>query len=240
VVQATAEDPNKKRKVEVEKKVAEGKKPAGSSTLNQSAAAGASTSSTTKSRIAKPTATAGSGPSTLKSALKSTQNPFQAPVPPSATKTLKPVASSSSLKSAATKKAKGSISDAPGQALQAQMHARVQAQLKAAQKESEVQSENIELPDIHSEYSDSDDEDRGKDFPEWTQADELMQALKDQETFNPDALFGPIQPLKMGDLFKTGHSRFRKRTSSANWAGTDGITVEEEIEYARRMGYTNQ
>ncbi|KAF8609676.1 hypothetical protein BDV93DRAFT_432204 [Ceratobasidium sp. AG-I] len=119
------------------------------------------------------------------------------------------------------------------------MQARVQAQLKAAQKEPEVQSESIELPDINSEYSDSEDEDRGKDFPEWTQSPELKQALRDQETFNPDAIFGPIQPLKMGDLFKTGHSRFRKRTSSANWSGTDGITVEEEIEYARRMGYTN-
>ncbi|KAH7345055.1 hypothetical protein B0J17DRAFT_564664 [Rhizoctonia solani] len=120
------------------------------------------------------------------------------------------------------------------------MQARVQAQLKATQKEPEIQSENIELPDINSEYSDSDDEDRGKDFPSWTQDQALMDALRSQESFNPDALFGPIQPLKMGDLFKTGHSRFRKRTSSANWAGTDGITVEEEIEYARRMGYINQ
>ncbi|KAJ1311500.1 hypothetical protein OPQ81_009987 [Rhizoctonia solani] len=236
-----AEDPNKKRKLEVEAKVA-GKKPAVPSTLPQSTVTSATTSSTTKSRIAKPatSATPGPGPSALKSAMKSTTtNPFQPPPPASITKTLKPSASSSSLKAAA-KKAKGSISDAPGQALQQQMQARVQAQLKAAQKEPEIQSENIELPDINSEYSDSEDEDRGKDFPSWTQDQALMEALRSQETFNPDALFGPIQPLKMGDLFKTGHSRFRKRTSSANWAGTDGITVEEEIEYARRMGYLNQ
>ncbi|GAB1518864.1 inner centromere protein-related protein pic1 [Rhizoctonia solani] len=236
------EDPNKKRKLEVEMKAA-GKKPAvpSVSTFTQATVSAATTSTATKSRIAKPTATAGPGPSALKSALKTTSsNPFQSAPPAATTKTLKPAASSSSLKAAASKKAKGSISDAPGQALQQQMQARVQAQLKAAQKEPEIQSENIELPDINSEYSDSDDEDRGKDFPSWTQDQALMDALKDQERFNPDALFGPIQPLKMGDLFKTGHSRFRKRTSSANWAGTDGITVEEEMEYARRMGYINQ
>ncbi|CUA76672.1 Mucin-5AC [Rhizoctonia solani] len=237
-----AEDPNKKRKLEVEMKAA-GKKPAVASGLVQSTVTAATTSSTTKSRIAKPTATPGPGPSTLKSAMKSTAttNPFQSAPSTSTAKTLKPATSSSTLKAAAAaKKAKGSISDAPGQALQQQMQARVQAQLKAAQKEPEIQSENIELPDIRSEYSDSEDEDRGKDFPSWTQDKALMDALKSQESFNPDALFGPIQPLKMGDLFKTGHSRFRKRTSSANWAGTDGITVEEEIEYARRMGYINQ
>ncbi|KAG9101577.1 hypothetical protein FRC06_002805 [Ceratobasidium sp. 370] len=237
VAKKAQEDPNKKRKVEAEKKPAETKKPMGSSVFKDTTA--------TKSRIAKPTpgpsaSTSTSQPPQLKSAMKSTANPF-AP-PPSATKTIKHVGSSSSLKSVSgsiSKKAKASISDAPGQALQAQMQARVQAQLKAAQKEPEVQSENIELPDINSEYSDSEDEDRGKDFPDWAQPDELMQALKDQETYNPAAIFGPIQPLKMGDLFKTGHARFRKRTSSANWAGTDGITLEEEIEYARRMGYKN-
>lgn len=234
-----AEDPNKKRKLEVESKAA-GKKPAVPSTLAQSTVTAATTSSSTKSRIAKPTATP--GPSALKSAMKSTTtNPFQSQPSTSTAKPLKPATSSSNLKAAAAaKKAKASISDLPGQAMQQQMQARVQAQLKAANKEPEIQSENIELPDINSEYSDSEDEDRGKDFPSWTQDQALMDALKDQETFNPDALFGPIQPLKMGDLFKTGHSRFRKRTSSANWAGTDGITVEEEIEYARRMGYLNQ
>ncbi|KAG8705749.1 hypothetical protein FRC09_002779 [Ceratobasidium sp. 395] len=235
VAKKAQEDPNKKRKVEAEKKPTETKKLMGSTVFKDTAA--------TKSRIAKPAAgpsTSTSQPPQLKSAMKSTTNPF-AP-PPSATKTIKHAGSSSSLKSISgsiSKKAKASISDAPGQALQAQMHARVQAQMKAAQKEPEIQSESIELPDINSEYSDSDDEDRGKDFPGWTQSDELMQALKDQESYNPAAIFGPIQPLKMTDLFKTGHARFRKRTSSANWAGTDGITLEEEIEYARRMGYKN-
>ncbi|KAB5590517.1 Inner centromere protein, ARK-binding region protein [Ceratobasidium theobromae] len=242
-VKKVTEDPNKKRKVETEKKVVDGKKPVGPSTFAQSSTVAAPTaSSSTKSRIGKPTATTAAtpGPSGLKSALKQTQNPFAGIPPPSATKTLKPSASSSSLKSAAAKKPKGNNLEAPGQALQAQMQARLQAQLKAARKDPEVRSENIELPDINSEYSDSEDEDRGKDFPGWTQNDELMQALKDQETFNPDALFGPIHPLQMGDLFKSGDERFRKRTSSANWAGTDGITLQEEIEYARKMGYTNQ
>ncbi|KAF8514987.1 hypothetical protein JB92DRAFT_2916641 [Gautieria morchelliformis] len=37
--------------------------------------------------------------------------------------------------------------------------------------------------------------------------------------------------------FKTRHSRFRARTSSANWAGTDELTTDEQQEYAKRMGY---
>lgn len=39
------------------------------------------------------------------------------------------------------------------------------------------------------------------------------------------------------ELFKSKSGRFRMRTSSANWAGTDGLTAYEEAEYARRMGY---
>ncbi|KAG8929955.1 hypothetical protein FRC02_004841 [Tulasnella sp. 418] len=127
----------------------------------------------------------------------------------------------------------------PSQAIHAQMQARVAAQMgKDKEKEEAVAaSEQIELPDINSEYSDSEDEDRGKDLPDWAQSPELADALRSQRTFNPEDLFGPIGPLKMEEIFKTRHSRFRSRTSSANWNGADRLTEMEELEYARRMGF---
>ena len=125
----------------------------------------------------------------------------------------------------------------PSQMLQSQMAARAQAQIQAAS--NLPPSESIELPDINSEYSDSDDEDRQRyQAPHWAQSPELMRALQDQADINPDDIFGTIQPLRMEEVFRTGRaSRFRARTSSANWAGTDRLTQEEQVEYARRMGF---
>ncbi|KAG5647977.1 hypothetical protein DXG03_007011 [Asterophora parasitica] len=127
----------------------------------------------------------------------------------------------------------------PSQLMQIQMAARAKAQLQAANSalHPPVASESIELPDINSEYSDSDDEDRPKSFPEWAQSPELREALQLQSTINPDDIFGAIRPLRMEELFKTRTSRFRARTSSANWTGADRLTLEEEREYAKRMGF---
>lgn len=128
----------------------------------------------------------------------------------------------------------------PSQLLQGQMANRAKAQMQSQSKEPPpVTSESIELPDINSEYSDSDDEDRPRSFnpPEWAQSPELRQQLEQQSLMNPDDVFGPIGPLRMEEIFRTRQSRFRARTSSANWAGTDQLTAEEEREYARRMGF---
>lgn len=128
----------------------------------------------------------------------------------------------------------------PSQFLQEQMAARAKAQMQAAKPtETLVPSESIELPDINSEYSDSDDEDRKRTYdpPDWAQSPELKEALKIQSTINPDDIFGAVRPLKMDEIFKTRTSRFRARTSSANWTGTDRLTVAEEKEYAARMGF---
>ncbi|KAJ7487589.1 hypothetical protein B0H11DRAFT_2014011 [Mycena galericulata] len=128
----------------------------------------------------------------------------------------------------------------PSQILQTQMAARAKAQLQAANlAPPTIASESIELPDINSEYSDSDDEDRPRTFdpPSWAQSPDLRQALEIQSTINPDDVFGAIRPLKMDELFRNRTGRFRARTSSANWTGTDRLTAEEEREYARRMGF---
>ncbi|KAI0757035.1 hypothetical protein C8Q80DRAFT_1116323 [Daedaleopsis nitida] len=101
-----------------------------------------------------------------------------------------------------------------------------------------VASETIELPDINSEYSDSEDEDRPKrDLPDWAKSPDIAAALQQQSTINPDDIFGRIGSLRMEEIFRTRHSRFRARTSSANWAGTDELTAAEEREYAKRMGF---
>lgn len=130
----------------------------------------------------------------------------------------------------------------PSHVLRAQMTARAHAQLQASKpaKPELPPSETIELPDIESEYSDSDDPDREqkkKDLPHWAQSPELKRALEVQSTINPDDIFGQIKPLRMEEVFRSRTSRFRARTSSANWTGADGLTAEEEVEYVRRMGF---
>ncbi|RXW15515.1 hypothetical protein EST38_g10351 [Candolleomyces aberdarensis] len=128
----------------------------------------------------------------------------------------------------------------PSHFLQEQMAARAKAQIQAAKhSEQLVPSESIELPDINSEYSDSEDEDRPRTYdpPNWAQSPELKEALRQQSTINPDDIFGAVRPLRMEEIFKTRTSRFRARTSSANWTGTDRLTVQEEKEYAVRMGF---
>lgn len=158
----------------------------------------------------------------------------------------KPGASSSTLKGGTSKgktKAVDRDDTQPSQILQSQMADRAKAQVQAAQTPRQpppVPSESIELPDINSEYSDSEDEDRPRTFdpPEWAQSPELRQQLEEQSRWNPDDIFGRIGPLRMEEIFRTRQSRFRARTSSANWAGADQLTEQEEREYARRMGFT--
>jgi hypothetical protein len=101
-------------------------------------------------------------------------------------------------------------------------------------------SENIELPDIASEYSDSDDESKESKKrlqPGWTHSPDVRQKLEEQRNINPDDVFGAIPEPQMAEIFKSHSSKFRARTSSANWGGTDRLTMEEEQEYAVRMGY---
>jgi hypothetical protein len=128
----------------------------------------------------------------------------------------------------------------PSTMIQSQMAARAKAQMQSAKQQTpEVPSESIELPDINSEYSDSEDEDRVRTFdpPEWAQSPELRQALQLQSTVNPDDIFGAIRPLRMEEMFRTRPSQFRARSSSANWSGSDRLTIEEIREYEQRMGF---
>ncbi|KAH9462381.1 hypothetical protein MJO29_002909 [Puccinia striiformis f. sp. tritici] len=110
--------------------------------------------------------------------------------------------------------------------------------------EKEKQEEYIELPDIDSEYSDDDQsehERKESKLPDWAQSPALREALNNQRKVNPDDVFGGIiPPPRMDEIFRGRQSKFRHRTSSANWTGTDQLTAIEEAEYAKRMGYHNQ
>ncbi|WVQ84371.1 hypothetical protein IAT38_006523 [Cryptococcus sp. DSM 104549] len=119
-----------------------------------------------------------------------------------------------------------------------QSRAALQTQLD--EKAAMVQSEDIVLPDIASEYSDPDDEDRSRDFdrPAWAESPELARVLEAQSRINPDHLFEAIKPFNMDEVFKARVGKFRARTSSANWSSGDGLTRAEEIDYARRMGFS--
>lgn len=109
-------------------------------------------------------------------------------------------------------------------------------------------SELIELPEINSDYSDSDSDDApnpkdgGFERPNWAVTPELRKLLRRQQKIDPDDVFGPIQPLQMEEIFKGKEralARFRPRSSSANWSGNDKLSAEEVVDYARAMGYKN-
>ncbi|KAL4241442.1 INCENP family protein [Abortiporus biennis] len=232
----TTDDDTKKRKIitEAEKK-AEAKKPP--SRDNQPSRLGKPASSAAKTNVKSSTKqlAAAPGPSS---------QPKEQDIP---AKSVKPTPSSSNLKKVGSVKGKvkatspETSTQQPAQDMQTQNAGRSTVQQPAAvpRDPPPVASESIELPDINSEYSDSDDEDRPRTFdpPEWAQSPNLGAALQQQSTMNPDDIFGRIGPLRMEEIFRTRQSRFRARTSSANWTGTDQLTAEEEREYARRMGF---
>ncbi|RKP40216.1 hypothetical protein BJ085DRAFT_10180, partial [Dimargaris cristalligena] len=113
-----------------------------------------------------------------------------------------------------------------------------------------------ELPEIPDEYSDDEDEydyssspasgsnggsGRNKAasprVPKWASSPAVRAALLKQSTMNPDLVFGKIKPIMVEEIFKKRDRRYRVRTSSANWVGTDKLTTREELEYEKRMGY---
>lgn len=92
--------------------------------------------------------------------------------------------------------------------------------------------ENIELPEIQTDDDDDDedeDEHRGLGVASWADTPELRRELMKQETVDPLQVFGPPAPLKLEEVFKNKDrwNKFRARTSSANWAGTDRLTEDE-------------
>jgi hypothetical protein len=99
------------------------------------------------------------------------------------------------------------------------------------------------LPDIASEYSDSEDEEtiqKRAAMPLWTQGDALDAALLAQSTVDADEIFGiPQGPVELEKILpgeRTANRIRRPRTSSANWSGPDGLAQWEIDRYNKRMG----
>lgn len=100
------------------------------------------------------------------------------------------------------------------------------------------QGDDISLPDINSDeddddsYASSHQKNKGELLAEWTNSPDLRQQLFMQERVDPFEVFGPPAPINMEEIFAQprkgqGVSRFRARTSSANWSGQDRLTEEE-------------
>ena len=94
--------------------------------------------------------------------------------------------------------------------------------------------EQIHLPEIPTDSEDEDSEDEGNAFPipDWATPGHLTNQLIAQEAIDGDAVFGPIAPLKMEEIFAKGNKdrlkRLKDRTSSANWVKSgDALTLEE-------------
>ena len=94
--------------------------------------------------------------------------------------------------------------------------------------------DQIHLPEIPTDSEDEDSEDEGNAFPipDWATPGHLTNQLIAQEAIDGDAVFGPIAPLKMEEIFAKGNKerlkRLKDRTSSANWVKSgDALTLEE-------------
>ncbi|KAM0277109.1 hypothetical protein ACHAQH_006053 [Verticillium albo-atrum] len=90
--------------------------------------------------------------------------------------------------------------------------------------------ESIELPEIDTDDEDEEEDDANFGAAAWVDSPELRRALKNQETMDPSLIFGPPAPLVMEEVFSKNKDRwhkFRARTSSANWSGTDRLTEDE-------------
>ncbi|KAF4627190.1 hypothetical protein G7Y89_g10965 [Cudoniella acicularis] len=109
------------------------------------------------------------------------------------------------------------------------------ANAKSAAKSSPQyqNGENIDLPEIHTD-SESEDSDAG-DKPgfatlDWANSPALRDQLARQEPMDPAQIFGNPGPINMEEVFnksKDKFTRFRDRTSSANWGGIDRLTEDE-------------
>lgn len=107
-----------------------------------------------------------------------------------------------------------------------------------------AEDDNVSLPSIASEYSDSEDEEtqaRRARAADWTKGDALQMALRAQSNMDADLIFGvPTGQVDLNTLMPpqdpVARARIlRPRTSSANWNGADGLAQWEIDRYNQRM-----
>lgn len=135
---------------------------------------------------------------------------------------------------------------------------KVVVQVKKAMASSSKKKKVAPRPDVLSpmstyemsdrEQSDTDDSDseshhhrQKKKVPKWAQKHNLLPALEKQYAnldgrLDPETIFPPVATCNLEDIFDQKKSRYKRRTSSANWS-KDGVTVNEIVAYKRTMGY---
>ena len=120
----------------------------------------------------------------------------------------------------------------PQQLVQAQSYASAQSHFKSS---PQPDPNNIELPEIHTDSEDDEDMSDDEKFipPDWAASPALRELLTQQQSINPESVFGPIGELKMDEVFKkTDPSRLRRlrdRGESALWKESgDAVTSAEK------------
>ncbi|RSL68559.1 hypothetical protein CEP53_002515 [Fusarium sp. AF-6] len=104
---------------------------------------------------------------------------------------------------------------------------------KSAQRSSPrfQNGEAVELPEIQTDDEDEDDDDGpALTVAAWADSPDLRRALMRQEVMDPSHIFGLTAPVNMEEVFNGSKERFHKfraRTSSANWSGTDRLTEDD-------------
>ncbi|OLY80325.1 hypothetical protein AYI68_g5578 [Smittium mucronatum] len=109
----------------------------------------------------------------------------------------------------------------------------------AAQKMAKKKLRKMRNPDIIS-------------TPPWAKTPQLIKALSDQQSVNPDLVFGAVKPIRVEEIFKNPIQKKldgalarsqgvaalgRSRQSSGVWTGSDALNPTEIAEYNKRMGY---
>ncbi|KAM5348101.1 hypothetical protein ACJ41O_007925 [Fusarium nematophilum] len=109
----------------------------------------------------------------------------------------------------------------------------VKSAAKSAQRSSPRfnAGDAIELPEIQTDDEDEDEEEaHAGTVAAWADSPDLRRALVLQEKMDPSQIFGPPAPLNMEEVFSKNKERFHKfraRTSSANWSGSDRLTEDD-------------
>ncbi|OMJ27711.1 hypothetical protein AYI69_g2857 [Smittium culicis] len=88
--------------------------------------------------------------------------------------------------------------------------------------------------------------------PPWAKTPQLIKSLSNQQTVNPDLIFGAVKPIRVEEIFKNPNAKNfsaalaraqgisalgRNRQSSGIWTGSDALSSAEVEEYNKKMGY---
>ena len=136
----------------------------------------------------------------------------------------------------------------PNSQKQPQQQQRVKSKTPPQQKttRTDIMSpmDTYEMSDRDEDSSDYDSEEEAKPkkrIPRWARKENLIPALERQfldgpHRMDPDTIFPEVSTCDLESIFANKKARYKKRTSSANWA-KDKVTAAEKLVYSRAMGF---